>query len=837
MTIVSDGSSIDCGRDEFASEDEEVDPLWLRDFVPDKFECYVWHFDMLHHTVRNFAFGDAFRRLPLEALGGTVLDIGCGSGLLGMMLLTQRPECNHLHVISIEADKSLARVAVDNARAMGLSSRLEVCHCLSTNLRSLSARSRYRVKGQSEVVQKDENTSVTRASLLVCEILDSALLGEGVLSTLRHAASALLAPNYRAVPSRAKIWGVVVESDFLRQFHQWPASHDFVTTPAAWQSDVCDARPHEVNAAELFRTGKARKLTHEFQALVVDFETLPPANGQHIAFSVSCVSSGRMDAVIFWWRCDMLRDDDVNDMLRGMTNAPADLGGSADHWRQAVCMLSPSKHGRRAESGKTVRVHVSQNDELIWFRVESERREAMLLEDATRVKQRSTEPSERTTSIASCSAWRFRMLNDPSRKWLLRSTASAVRRSSPGHCVVLSDGGIMTFLCLASSGTKGAAQLRKLRPRTNRRLRRLLLATSKNRRERSNALLQKPTRPVFSVVGGNRPIVADLLRAFRRSKGIRFQLCPRRPRIILRSENWVPSEDSVDVLVSEPYDESVEERECDLQLWQHWANVEEFRPSLRATAFVWPAQFRIRIVAVECEPLWLRRRPVGETLIGGVNVSCMDRLASPSFFPWANLSAKLKTQGNGRARHPSELWQQTHRVLCIGKVGEPLEVKAVTLCEVDVREPLRPLSFEAVRLDLSAFAGATVHGLATWTEVRLAQGDPAEVRGAPKGSWWSSALFEDESGDGRGLRFAPGAFKQGLLLAHSARKVGDEADVCGGGRVQPGEEGNGGEASQPMLKRARLSPRTRPDLVVRAQFDPAKGQLRLAASWTDGASF
>ena len=44
------------------------------------------------------------------------------------------------------------------------------------------------------------------ADVLVAELLDTALLGEGVLHSLRHAAAAgLLRPGYRAVPARATV--------------------------------------------------------------------------------------------------------------------------------------------------------------------------------------------------------------------------------------------------------------------------------------------------------------------------------------------------------------------------------------------------------------------------------------------------------------------------------------------------------------------------------------------------------------------------------------------------------------------------------------------------------
>lgn len=48
----------------------------------------------------------------------------------------------------------------------------------------------------------------------VSEILDSELLGEGLIPTLQHAHDMLLVENPRAVPYQATIYGQVHEQDF-----------------------------------------------------------------------------------------------------------------------------------------------------------------------------------------------------------------------------------------------------------------------------------------------------------------------------------------------------------------------------------------------------------------------------------------------------------------------------------------------------------------------------------------------------------------------------------------------------------------------------------------------
>ena len=174
-----------------------------RDSGPRKaeLEAYAWHFDMIHDEARLSAFHGAFARLPKKALQGIALDIGCGTGVLGMCLLRERPELSR--VIAFEADAALARVAEENAAKNRLEGQLSVRAVRSTAVSSLA---------DADTV---EATS-PRASLLVAEILDAGLLGEDCLPTLRHAAGSLLCSDYFAVPAAADICACGVESSTLR---------------------------------------------------------------------------------------------------------------------------------------------------------------------------------------------------------------------------------------------------------------------------------------------------------------------------------------------------------------------------------------------------------------------------------------------------------------------------------------------------------------------------------------------------------------------------------------------------------------------------------------------
>lgn len=56
-----------------------------------------------------------------------------------------------------------------------------------------------------------------RSNLIVTEIFDSELLGEGVLVSISHALQELCDPGAKVIPSSAKIWVQLVECPIFRQ--------------------------------------------------------------------------------------------------------------------------------------------------------------------------------------------------------------------------------------------------------------------------------------------------------------------------------------------------------------------------------------------------------------------------------------------------------------------------------------------------------------------------------------------------------------------------------------------------------------------------------------------
>jgi tetratricopeptide (TPR) repeat protein len=143
---------------------------------------HSWHLHMLADSARNDAFEAAIQAAVRP--DDVVLDIGTGTGLLAMM--AARAGARQVVACEMLADLAeLARVVVD---ANGYASRIRVVARRSTELE----------------VGRD---LPSRATLLIAEIFDSLLIGEGVLETFRHAHAHLLAPGARVIPAGGVLRG------------------------------------------------------------------------------------------------------------------------------------------------------------------------------------------------------------------------------------------------------------------------------------------------------------------------------------------------------------------------------------------------------------------------------------------------------------------------------------------------------------------------------------------------------------------------------------------------------------------------------------------------------
>jgi hypothetical protein len=118
-------------------------------------------------------------------------------------------QCGAREVVSIEVVPELAELARENVSTNGLGEKIVVLQGHSTEMAALSS-----------------SRASASASILVGELLDTELLGEGAIMSMRHAVSTFVSKgkHFTAIPASATVHCEIIESEWLWRRH----SLDFV---------------------------------------------------------------------------------------------------------------------------------------------------------------------------------------------------------------------------------------------------------------------------------------------------------------------------------------------------------------------------------------------------------------------------------------------------------------------------------------------------------------------------------------------------------------------------------------------------------------------------------
>ncbi|WP_169449736.1 tetratricopeptide repeat protein [Oceanospirillum beijerinckii] len=253
----------------------------------------AWHFDMLADSTRNEAFDQALNKRVTK--NTHVLDIGTGSGLLSMMAA----RAGASKITTCEVVPELANVAQQIIKDNHFDHQITVINKRSTSLQ----------------VGKDIEQ---KADLLVCEILDSGLLGEGVLPTIYHARKNLLKDDAIIIPESADIHAVLIESDSLYRANSADSISGF--------------------NIEAFKELNTEKYTITNLASFPHKTLSKPAPVKHISFMYPSLSTetttmeieiekgGTIHGIAFWFNLSL---------TEGVTISTAP-GNTVKHWQQAI---------------------------------------------------------------------------------------------------------------------------------------------------------------------------------------------------------------------------------------------------------------------------------------------------------------------------------------------------------------------------------------------------------------------------------------------------------------------------------------------------------------------
>ncbi|EGD82498.1 hypothetical protein PTSG_03146 [Salpingoeca rosetta] len=155
--------------------------------------------DMLHDQERN-AMYEAAITASVKAKGqdAVVLDIGTGTGLLALMAA----RAGARHVFACEVFPAMCAVARECIAPNGMNDVITLIQKRSTDM-----------------TVGPEGDMPLRADIIVMEIFDSELIGEGVLGTMKHALEHLAKSDVTVIPSEATVYAQLCWSPTLDALH------------------------------------------------------------------------------------------------------------------------------------------------------------------------------------------------------------------------------------------------------------------------------------------------------------------------------------------------------------------------------------------------------------------------------------------------------------------------------------------------------------------------------------------------------------------------------------------------------------------------------------------
>jgi len=283
-----------------------------------------WHFAMVNDAQRNQQFEAALKRAISP--DSVVLDIGAGTGLLSMMAARAGAK----QVVACEANPALAGLAREVIKSNGYSDRIRVINKPSQQL-----------KPESDFPKN------TRPDVLVAEVFDTQVIGEGALATFAHARRYLLASDAVMIPCSAVLYGGLMESERLWREGGAEQAAGFDLTP------LNRFRPDTIALEAASFSG--RLLADEFPIFSFDFTQSEPAP-EKVRLDITVHESGICHALVYWIQLQL--DDEAAIDNRPAFDGEKTGGGYCAHWYQVAKLLVPPLS---VSPGMTVRIEACHN--------------------------------------------------------------------------------------------------------------------------------------------------------------------------------------------------------------------------------------------------------------------------------------------------------------------------------------------------------------------------------------------------------------------------------------------------------------------------------------------
>ncbi|XP_057525473.1 protein arginine N-methyltransferase 1.6 [Amaranthus tricolor] len=378
------------------------------------------YLDMLNDNWRNKAYRLAIDKTVTRPC--CVLDIGAGTGLLSMMAARAMgiADCtlasgDKRRVIACESYLPMVKLMRKLVHRNGMERKVTVINKRSDELK----------------VGVDINS---RAHILVSEILDSELLGEGLIPTLQNAHDELLVENPKTVPYRAITYGLLVESRFLWRQHDLhnnevclldgirlvPTELNPVLNVKAQQYPMhCDSLEEEL-----------KTLSEPFKIFEFDFWKRPDSHGE-AQICIKSTSTGRVNAVLSWWVLQLDQEGTIfySTAPKWIKHLQADFSGDGewcDHWKQCVWFV-PGK-GLSVSKDEDIHLHAIHSEISISYNLWAENQGTKIHSNHSNEFQLTLSPEK--IAVYSDDYWRHQVV---------LAVHNALRRKDSPLCFVVDD--------------------------------------------------------------------------------------------------------------------------------------------------------------------------------------------------------------------------------------------------------------------------------------------------------------------------------------------------------------------------------------------------------------
>ncbi|XP_075796455.1 protein arginine N-methyltransferase 7 isoform X2 [Pelodiscus sinensis] len=406
------------GSMEWLEEDEDYD--FHQEIAR---SCYA---DMLHDKDRNVKYYRGIRAAVSRVKGrgekAIVLDIGTGTGLLSMMAVTAGADFCY----AIEVFMPMAVAAEKIVEKNGFSDKIKIIN-----------------KHSTDVTVGPDGDMQCRANILITELFDTELIGEGALPSYEHAHKYLVQEGCEAVPHRARVYAQLVESKRMWSWNKLFPVHvqaeddeKIIVFPS--EIDTCPGVP-SVYDIQLNQVPQSdfTVLSDVVTMFSMDFSKEVNSSSACYTVKLQPIKSGMAQVILSWWDIDMDPSGTIKCTMAPYWVQPASHDVQwRDHWMQCVYFLPKEEPVLQGES---VCLSAYRDEYSVWYKLQKARNE----EDK--------KDAYFGSPLCSCQAhllWnrpRFGELNDLNRtNQYIQALMTVLKKDS--ICLCISDGSLLPLL-------------------------------------------------------------------------------------------------------------------------------------------------------------------------------------------------------------------------------------------------------------------------------------------------------------------------------------------------------------------------------------------------------